>query len=87
MHPMEASLLFVHIFAAGLGLAAGFLTLYSEKGKWLHRRVGRVFAYAMMTMTVSAAILALSARPNRVNVVAALVTFYLVCTGLLAVIR
>src|SRR4249919_2046587 len=84
---MESSLLFVHIFAAGTALAAGFLALYAEKGKWIHRRFGRAFAYAMMVMTVTAAIMALGYRPNRVNVVAATVTFYLVCTGLLAVIR
>ena len=84
---MEASLLFFHIFAGGSALAAGFLALYAEKGKWIHRRFGRAFAYAMMAMTVSAAIMALSYRPNRCNVVAASVTFYLVCTGLLAVIR
>ena len=84
---MESSLLFVHILAAGSALAAGFLALYAEKGKWIHRRFGRVFAYAMMVMTVSAAIMALGFRPNRVNVVAAAVTFYLVATGLLAVIR
>jgi uncharacterized membrane protein len=84
---MEASLLFFHIFAGGSALAAGFLALYAEKGQWIHRRFGRVFAYAMMAMTVSAAIMALTYRPNRVNVVAASVTFYLVCTGLLAVIR
>ena len=86
-HAMEASLLFVHIFAAGTALAAGFLALYAEKGKWIHRRFGRAFAYAMMTMTVTAAIMALAYRTNRVNVVAATITFYLVATGLLAVIR
>ena len=84
---MEGALLFVHILAGGTALAAGFLALYAEKGKWIHRRFGRAFAYAMMTMTVSAAIMALSYRPNRVNVIAATITFYLVCTGLLAVIR
>ena len=84
---MESTLLFAHIFTAGTALAAGFLALYAEKGKWIHRRSGRVFAYAMMLMTVSAAVMALTYRPNRVNVVAATVTFYLVATGLLAVIR
>ena len=84
---MEASLLFVHIFTAGSALAAGFLALYAEKGKWIHRRFGRAFAYAMMVMTVTATTMALTFRPNRVNVIAASVTFYLVCTGLLVVIR
>jgi uncharacterized membrane protein len=84
---MEASLLFVHIFAASTALAAGLLALYAEKGKWIHRRFGRAFGYAMMVMTVTAAIMALGYRPNRVNVIAATITFYLACTGLLVVIR
>lgn len=84
---MEFVLLFAHIFAGGTALAAGFLALYSQKGKTTHRRFGRLFSYAMLAMTVFAAILALSYRPNRVNVVVACITFYLVATGLLTVIR
>jgi hypothetical protein len=47
-------------------------------------RLGRVFAYAMKVMTVSAAIMALGYRPSLVN--AATVTIYPVVTGRLAVI-
>ena len=83
---METSLLYMHILAGSVALAAGFLALYAEKGRWLHRRFGRIFAYAMLAMTVSACALALTYRPNRVNAVAATVTFYLVITGLLTVI-
>jgi hypothetical protein len=84
---MESSLLFLHILAGGTALAAGFLALYAEKGRWVHRRFGRVFAYAMLTMTSTGALLALTFRPNIGNVIAATVTFYLVATGLLTVIR
>jgi hypothetical protein len=84
---MESVLLFAHIFAGGTALAAGFLALYSEKGRTTHRRFGRIFSYAMLAMTFFAAIVALSYRPNRVNVVVACITFYLVATGLLTVIR
>jgi hypothetical protein len=84
---MESSLLFVHVLAGGSALAAGFLALYSEKGRSVHRRFGRAFAYAMMLMTTSGALMALSFRPNRSNVIAASITFYLVATGLLTVIR
>jgi hypothetical protein len=84
---MEYPLLFLHILAGGSALAAGFLTLYSEKGKAVHRRFGRAFGYAMLVMTLSAATLALTYRPNRVNVVVACITFYLVATGLLTVLR
>jgi hypothetical protein len=84
---METSLLFLHILAGGSALAAGFLALYSEKGRAVHRRFGRAFAYAMMVMTTSGALLALTFRPNRSNAIAATITFYLVATGLLTVIR
>jgi hypothetical protein len=84
---MESSLLFFHILAGGTGLAAGFLALYSEKGRWLHRRIGRVFAYAMLAMTTTGALLSVTFRPNRATVITAAVTFYLVATGLVTVIR
>jgi uncharacterized membrane protein len=83
----ESSLLFVHIFAGGTALAAGFLALYSEKGRWVHRKFGRVFAFAMLAMTTTGAVMALTYRPNRGNVIAAAITFYLVATGLVTVIR
>ena len=84
---MESLLFFVHIVAGGSALAAGFLALYSQKGRLVHRRAGRVFAYAMLAMTGTGALAALTYRPNRGTVVAGLVTFYLVATGLLTVIR
>ena len=85
--PMEASVLVVHILAGLSALAAGFLALYSQKGRAVHRRSGRFFAIAMMAMTTTGALMALSFRPNRGNVIAATITFYLVATGLLTVIR
>jgi uncharacterized membrane protein len=84
---MESAVLFLHILAGGTALAAGFLALYSEKGRTVHRRFGRLFAYAMMLMTTSGAFMALTFRPNRSNIIAASITFYLVATGLLTVIR
>jgi hypothetical protein len=84
---METSLLFLHVLAGASALAAGFLALYSQKGRSVHRRSGRIFAYAMMLMTTTGALVALAFRPNRSNVIAASITFYLVATGLLTVIR
>ena len=82
MSPM----LLLHVVAASLGLLSGYLALYSSKGAPLHRRSGLVFAATMLTMTVSGAIVAVthSAAPA-INVPAALVTFYLVLTGLTTV--
>ena len=77
----------IHIIAGLLALLAGAVALYATKGAPLHRRSGWVFAVAMATMTTTAAVIAQFFSPNRVNVVAAVLTFYLVATGVLAVRR
>lgn len=77
----------IHIIAGLLALVAGALALYATKGSTLHRRSGMVFFFAMLVMTSSAVFMASFVNPNRVNVVAGVVTFYLVCTGLLTVRR
>lgn len=77
----------IHIIAGLLALLAGAVALYATKGSPLHRRSGWVFAVAMATMTTTAAVIAQFFSPNRVNVVAAVLTFYLVATGVLAVRR
>ncbi len=76
-----------HIIAGLLALLGGGAALFAAKGSWLHRKAGMVFVVAMLAMTSSAFIMAALLRPNRLNVVAALVTFYLVCTALLTVRR
>lgn len=78
---------FIHIVAGLLALLAGAVALYATKGSPLHRRSGMVFAAAMLVMTSSATLMAAFLFPNRVNVVAGLLTFYLVVTGVLAVRR
>lgn len=77
----------IHIVAGLLALAAGAVALYASKGSPLHRHSGAVFVAAMLLMTTSAGVMALFYSPNRVNVVAATLTFYLVVTGLLTVRR
>ena len=77
----------IHIIAAILALLAGAVALYASKGSPLHRRSGMVFGTAMLTMTSSAVIIAGFLRPHPVNVVAGLLTFYLVATGWLTVKR
>lgn len=77
----------VHIFAGSLALVVGALALYATKGSSLHRRSGTVFVVAMLIMTSSAVLMAMTWSPNRVNVVAGLLTFYLVSTAWLTVKR
>lgn len=78
---------YIHIVAAILAVLAGAVALYAPKGSLLHRRSGMVFAISMLVMTSSAVIIAGFLRPNKMNVVAGLLTFYLVATGWLAIKR
>jgi uncharacterized membrane protein len=76
-----------HIIAGLLAIAAGGVALYAAKGSKLHRKSGMIFAIAMLVMTSSAMVMAVFFKPNRPNVVAGMLTFYLVCTGVLTVRR
>ena len=77
----------IHIAAGLLALVAGAVALYAAKGSPLHRKSGMLFVVAMLTMTSTAVFMAAFLRPNRVNVVAGVLTFYLVSTALLTVKR
>src|SRR5688572_16326553 len=81
------TMLAIHILAGIIAILAGFTALYAAKGDWLHRKAGTIFSWAMLLMTALGAGLALSSNPNRPTVVAGLLSFYLVATGLLTVIR
>ncbi len=78
--------MWIHVIAGGLGLASGFVALYATKGATLHRRAGMVFVIAMLGMTTSGGLLAaLRGAAPALNLPAALVSAYLVVTGLTAV--
>ena len=77
----------VHIAAGLIAIVAGFIALFAKKGGLLHRRAGDVFVVAMITLTGTALYAASFVHPNRGNVVAAMVTLYLVTTAFLTVKR
>ncbi len=52
------TLLQLHIFAGGLAIITGGVALAAPKGGVLHRKSGIVFVYAMLTMGITASILA-----------------------------
>jgi hypothetical protein len=82
MDPMLA----VHVAAGGTGLLSGYVALSVTKGARLHRRAGMVFVAAMLTMCAFGGIIAARTGPwVVVNTTAALLTGYLVITGLLTV--
>ena len=79
-------MLSIHIVAGSLALTAGWIALYAAKGGRLHRATGTVFAYAMLVMSGTGAIMA-TFVPSRISVIGGVLAFYLVTTGLLTVRR
>jgi uncharacterized membrane protein len=74
----------IHILAGALALAGGYVALAAAKGGALHRRSGKLFVGAMITMSLTgAAIAILNAEP--ISIVAGLLTFYFVTTAFLTV--
>ncbi len=74
----------LHIIAGLSGIASGAVALYALKGSTLHRKSGMVFVYTMLFMSASGAVMA-ALKPQRISVVAGVLTFYLVLTALLTV--
>lgn len=80
------AMLAVHIVAGGLGLVTGYIALFTGKGAPLHRRSGRLFVYAMLTMAIFAFVLAAGRGvAPRINIPAAVLTACMVVTGLTTV--
>lgn len=78
----------LHVGAGLLALVFGTLALSAPKGAWLHRKSGIVFVCAMLVMSSSGALMAaLQPEVVVVNVIAGVLTFYLVLTALLTVRR
>ena len=74
-------MMFIHIVAGSIGILSGFAAMLFAKGSARHRLAGRVYVVAMLVMTTSAFIAAAFLRPNRINVLAAMLTCYLVATA------
>lgn len=77
----------VHIAAGLVAILAGFTALFAKKGSPVHRRAGSVFVVAMVVLTGTAWYSASFVNPNRGNVLASMVTLYLVGTAFLTVKR
>jgi uncharacterized membrane protein len=75
--------LIFHIIAGSLSLLAGYVALYATKGAPVHRRAGSVFVHVILAMTGSGLLIsAVRGVAPAVNIPAALITAYLVITGL-----
>jgi hypothetical protein len=82
-----STLLIFHICGAIVGLLSGTAALIFRKGWRWHRTAGNVFFVSMLIMSASGAGIAAFIKPNMGNVFGGVVTFYLVATGWLTVVR
>jgi hypothetical protein len=80
-------LLILHISGAIVGLLPGTAALIFPKGSRPHRAAGNVFFISMLAMSGSGAYMAAFVKPNIGNVFGGVLTFYLVATGWLTVMR
>jgi uncharacterized membrane protein len=79
-------LLALHLTGGSLAIVSGLVALYAAKGATLHRTSGTIFAYAMLSMSLTgAAVMAAGGRTSSANLLAGLLTTYLVTTALTAV--
>lgn len=76
----------LHIIGGLVGLTSGAVALSTRKGARLHRKSGMIFVYAMSVLSLSGALMA-ALKPERISVIAGLLTFYMVMTALLTVRR
>ncbi|MDQ3005773.1 MAG: hypothetical protein M3R47_10375 [Chloroflexota bacterium] len=79
-------MILLHIIGGLVGLTSGAVALSARKGANLHRKSGMIFVYAMLAMSASGAVMA-ALRPERISMIAGMLTFYLVTTALLTVRR
>jgi uncharacterized membrane protein len=82
----DLSMILLHIIGGLTGLTSGAIALSTRKGGTLHRKSGMIFVYAMLAMSTSGAVMA-AQIPEKISVIAGMLTFYLVTTALLTVRR
>lgn len=78
---INSVLLFLHISGGGLGILTGMAALIPRKGSPIHMRIGNLFFYSMIVMTVSATYLAMFKEGSWINSIAGMITFYMVITA------
>lgn len=78
---MHMPMVVLHICCATVGLLSGFMAMVFRKGSGLHGAAGTVFFVSMTGMSASGAFIAAFLKVNPMNIVAALLTLYLVMTG------
>jgi hypothetical protein len=80
-------LLILHICAGTVSVFSGAAALFARKGFRLHRSTGNAFFIAMLGLSLSGAYMAAFTKPNMGNVIGGVLTFYMVATGWVTVLR
>jgi hypothetical protein len=81
-------ILFLHIAGGFVGMLSGAIAMFAHKRSRVHRLAGNVFFAAMLVMaTIGAAASPFLPKPEMANVVAGLMTIYLIATGWMTVRR
>lgn len=80
MDALFKTFLMLHIVAGTTGLITGTINIIGKKGGKIHRVVGRVFLYSMLTVGLSAFILSVL-HPNYFLFIVAVFTLYMVSSG------
>jgi hypothetical protein len=82
------ALLYTHIGGGALGMLSGTMALAARKGSKLHSRMGKVFFAAMLAMAgVGAAVSPFLTPTNVPNVIAGIMTLYLLLTSWMTIRR
>ena len=79
-------MILLHIIGGLAGLTSGAVALSAPKGAKLHRQSGTIFVCAMLVLSASGAVMA-ALKPERISMIAGMLTIYLVITALLTVRR
>ena len=78
-----ALILPIHVLAGMIALVVGYVALFAAKGAMLHKQGGKIFVCAMVVMGLGGALMAaIDPTGSPTNIVAGLVTVYLVITGM-----
>lgn len=80
MNILFNSFLILHIVSGTLGLISGSINIIGKKGGTLHRRVGKVFLFSMLSVSCSAFVLSVI-HPNYFLFIVGVFTLYLVGSG------
>ncbi|SEJ69337.1 hypothetical protein SAMN04487995_5974 [Dyadobacter koreensis] len=75
-------LIYIHAFFGGLGLIAGIISIFGNKGGIKHRRTGKIFSYSMLISSLISLVIAkMPGHENLFLFLIGIFTIYLILAG------